>query len=72
MRVNSLIMLLSVACILSAGCVASQGDMNSVYARQTRLEAKMDSLTKQVQSMKGSQGSGTDPALKEELYRLQQ
>lgn len=73
MRVNSLIMLLSVACILSAGCVASQGDMNSVYARQTRLEAKMDSLTKQVQSMKGSQGrAGTDPALKEELYRLQQ
>ena len=66
-------MLLSVTCILSAGCVASQGDMNSVYARQTRLEAKMDSLTKQVQSIKSSsQGTGTDPALKEQMYQLQQ
>lgn len=65
-------MLLSAACILSAGCVASQGDMNSVYARQTRLEAKMDSLTKQVQSIKGVRGTGTDPALREQVFQLQQ
>ena len=57
---------------MSAGCVASQGDLNSIYARQTRLEAKMDSLTKQVQSMEGTKGAGTDPALREQVYQLQQ
>ena len=73
MKVNSIIMLLVGACIFSAGCVASQGDLNSIYARQTRLEAKMDSLTKEVQSIKGSsQGGGTDPALREQVFQLQQ
>jgi tol-pal system protein YbgF len=58
---------------MSLGCVASQGDVNSVYARQTRLEAKMDSLTKQVQSLKGgSQGTGTDVELREQVFQLQQ
>lgn len=65
-------MLICVVGLLSAGCVASQGDMNSVYARQTRLEAKMDSLSKQVQSMETSGGTATDPALREQVYQLQQ
>ena len=36
---------------MSVGCVATQSDVSSVYARQTRLEAKMERLSQQVQSL---------------------
>lgn len=72
MRVNSIVILLCLLSVLGAGCVASQGDLNSIYARQTRLEAKMDMLTKQVQSMEGTKGTGADPALREQVYKLEQ
>ena len=57
---------------MSLGCVASQGDLNSVYARQTRLESKMDRLTKEVRALKGSQGAGTDVGLREQVFQLEQ
>jgi len=53
-------LILAGTCIMSVGCVATQGDVSSVYARQTRLEAKMDRLSKEVQALNAKQGSGTN------------
>lgn len=74
MRVNAINLLLMSTCIMSLGCVASQGDLNSVYARQTRLEAKMGRLTQEVRALKGSssQGMGASIELREQVFQLQQ
>lgn len=56
---------------MSVGCVATQGDVSSVYARQTRLEAKMDRLSKEVQALNAKQGSGTDVDLREKVFQLE-
>jgi len=45
------IFLLTGICYMSIGCVATEGDLNTVYARQTRLEAKMARLSQEVQSI---------------------
>ena len=74
MRVNAIHLLLLLTCIMSLGCVASQGDLNSVYARQTLLEAKMGRLTQEVRALKGSssQGMGATIELREQVFQLQQ
>lgn len=73
MRVNAINLLLLVTCIMSLGCVASQGDLNSVYARQTRLEAKMERLTQEVRAQNGSsQGAAANVELREQVFQLQQ
>ncbi|MEW6144943.1 MAG: tol-pal system protein YbgF [Thermodesulfobacteriota bacterium] len=58
---------------MSLGCVATQGDVSSVYARQTRLEAKMDRLSNQVEtiSQKEASTTGTDVQLQEKVYQLE-
>ena len=64
--------ILAVSCLMSLGCVATQGDVSSVYARQTRLEGKMDRLSNEMQTMKAAQGSpGTDVELREKVYQLE-
>lgn len=64
--------ILAVSCLMSLGCVATQGDVNSVYARQTRLEGKMDRLSKEVQTLSANQSSpGTDVELREKVYQLE-
>ncbi|MFI5322813.1 MAG: tol-pal system protein YbgF [Thermodesulfobacteriota bacterium] len=70
-KVTSLI--LAVISIMSVGCVATQGDVSSVYARQTRLEGKMERLSSQVDaiSQKESTATGSDVELKEKVYRLE-
>ncbi len=71
-RVFSVVVL--VVSAASAGCVATQGDVSSVYARQTRLEARMDRLTRDMQSLsqKEATTSGTDVELREKVYQLEQ
>lgn len=64
-------LILAGTCIMSVGCVATQGDVSSVYARQTRLEAKMDRLSKEVQALNAKQGSGTDVELREKVFQLE-
>lgn len=56
---------------MSVGCVATQGDVSSVYARQTRLEAKMDRLSKEVQALNAKQATGTDVELREKVFQLE-
>lgn len=68
------IFLLAVICAMSIGCsmVASEGEVNSLYARQTRLESKMDRLSKEVQALSMKQtGTGTDVELRERVYQLE-
>lgn len=63
---------LAVSCLMSLGCVATQGDVSSVYARQTRLEGKMDRLSKEVQTLSASKSTpGTDVELREKVYQLE-
>ncbi len=63
---------LAVSCLMSLGCVATQGDVSSVYARQTRLEGKMDRLSREVQTLKTTpSSSSTDVELKEKVYQLE-
>jgi len=67
------IFLLAVVCSMSIGCVATQSDVSTVYARQTRLEAKMERLSQQVQSLQGSGVSGgTDIQLREQVSQLEE
>ncbi len=62
--------LLAGICSMSLGCVATQGDVSTVYARQTRLEAKMTRLSQEVQSSGGSVG-GNNAALQEKVFQLE-
>ncbi len=72
MSLRALNILLAVSCAMSIGCVATQGDVSSVYARQTRLESKMDRLSKEVQALNMKQtGGGTDVELREKVYQLE-
>lgn len=68
-----IVVVLAVSAV-SAGCVATQGDVSSVYARQTRLEAKMDRLSRDMQSLsqKEASVSGTDVELRERVYQMEQ
>lgn len=60
-------------CSMSIGCVATQSDVSSVYARQTRLEAKMERLTQQVNSLQGGGVSGgNDIQLREQVAQLEE
>jgi tol-pal system protein YbgF len=66
------IFVLAGICYMSAGCVATQNDVSSVYARQTRLEAKMDSLSQQVRSLQSSGVSGGNNAqLQQQVSQLE-
>jgi len=58
---------------MSLGCVAKQSEVNTVYARQTRLEAEMVRLSQQVQSIQGSGGvgGGSDVELREKVFQLE-
>jgi len=38
--------------VLSSGCVATNEDLRGIYARQTRLEARMERLSQSVESIK--------------------
>ena len=69
MHAKTINIIVAVISIMSLGCVATQGDVSSVYARQTRLEAKMDRLSNQVQtiSQKETTATGTDVELREKL-----
>ena len=66
------IFVLAAICYMSVGCVATQNDVSSVYARQTRLEAKMDSLSKQVQSLQsGGVSGGNNVQLQQQVSQLE-
>ena len=67
------IFLLAGICYMSIGCVATEGDFNTVYARQTRLEAKMARLSQEVQSIQrsGGGGGGSDIELREKVFQLE-
>jgi len=58
---------------MSLGCVAKQSEVNTVYARQTRLEAKMERLSQQVQSIQKSGGGsgGNDIELREKVFQME-
>jgi tol-pal system protein YbgF len=73
MRGKAIKLMAAVISIMSLGCVATQGDVSSVYARQTRLEAKMDRLSNQVEtiSQKEATTTGTDVQLQEKVYQLE-
>ncbi|GJM16277.1 MAG: tol-pal system protein YbgF [Thermodesulfobacteriota bacterium] len=66
------ILLLAGISSMSIGCVATQSDVSSVYARQTRLEAKMERLSQQVQSLQGTEVSGgNNIQLQEQVAQLE-
>ncbi len=66
------ILLLAGISSMSLGCVATQGDVSSVYARQTRLEAKMERLSQQVQSLQGTGVSGGNAQLQQQVNQLEE
>lgn len=74
MSIRALIVVALAVSAMSAGCVATQGDVSSVYARQTRLEARMDRLSRDMQSLsqKEASASGTDVELREKVYQMEQ
>ena len=73
MSIRALIVVVLAVSAMSAGCVATQGDVSSVYARQTRLEARMDRLSRDMQSLsqKEASASGTDVELREKVYQME-
>jgi tol-pal system protein YbgF len=65
--------MVAVISIMSLGCVATQSDVSSVYARQTRLEAKVERLSNEVKTMDQTESAttGTDAQLREKVYQLE-
>jgi len=74
MSIKALMAVVLAVSAMSAGCVATQGDVSSVYARQTRLEAKMDRLSRDMQALnqKETSASGTDVELREKVFQMEQ
>ena len=67
------ILLLAGISSMSIGCVATQGDVSSVYARQTRLEAKMERLSQQVQSQQSAGvGGSNNVQLQQQVTQLEE
>jgi len=73
MHAKAINIMVAVTSIMSIGCVATQGDVSSVYARQTRLEAKVERLSNQVEAVgqKETSATGTDVGLQEKVYQLE-
>lgn len=71
-KVITIFMLVGI-CSMSIGCVATQNDVSSVYARQTRLEAKMERLSQQVQSLQstGVSSGGNNTQLQQQVAQLE-
>jgi tol-pal system protein YbgF len=65
--------MVAVISIMSLGCVATQSDVSSVYARQTRLEAKVERLSNEVKTIDQTESAttGTDAQLREKVYQLE-
>jgi tol-pal system protein YbgF len=65
--------MVAVISIISLGCVATQSDVSSVYARQTRLEAKVERLSNEVKTMDQTESAttGSDAQLREKVYQLE-
>ncbi len=76
MRVKKVIIVFILAgiCSMSVSCVATQSEVSGVYARQTRLEAKMEQLSQQVSSLQsgGVSGGGVDIQLREQVAQLEE
>lgn len=74
MRIKIITILLFVGIgSISMGCVATQNDVSSVYARQTRLEAKMERLSQQVQSLQSTGvSSGNNAQLQQQVNQLEE
>lgn len=72
-KVITILLLASIGS-LSLGCVATQNDVSSVYARQTRLEAKMERLSQQVQSLQttGVSSGGNNAQLQQQVNKLEE
>ena len=51
MQAKAINIMVAVISIMSLGCVATQSDVSSVYARQTRLEAKVERLSNEVKTI---------------------
>ncbi len=73
MRAKAINIMAAVISIMSLGCVATQNDVSSVYARQTRLEAKVERLSNEVKSINQTESAttGTDVELREKVYQLE-
>lgn len=73
MQAKAINIMVAVISIMSLGCVATQSDVSSVYARQTRLEAKVERLSNEVKTMDQTESAttGTDAQLREKVYQLE-
>jgi tol-pal system protein YbgF len=73
MQAKAINIMAAVISIMSLGCVATQSDVSSVYARQTRLEAKVERLSNDVKTIgqQESAATGTDVELREKVYQLE-
>lgn len=58
---------------MASGCVATQDDVGGLYSRQSRLEAKVDRLTKQLASSTRSSETVTTPTIDygEQIFQLE-
>ena len=60
--------------LMASGCVATQDDVGGLYSRQSRLEAKVDRLTKQVASTKSTNVGSETPVVidhSEQIFQLE-
>ena len=53
------------------GCVATQGDMRGLYARQNRLEAKTEKLTQEVEALKRASLTSNSDEMLDQLVVLE-
>ncbi len=74
MKLNVLIIFCMGLILMSMGCVATQDDMSGLYARQTRLEAKTERLSKEVQALKRTESTGgtSDIELREKIFLMEE
>jgi len=69
-NILSLFLLPIIIMLMGCGVITTQSDMTGVYARQTRLEAKVDRLSKQLNSVKSTESNNI--GLTEKIFQLEE
>ena len=67
----SLLLAISIVSLYISSCVATQDDVGGLYARQNRLEAKVDRLSKRMRSNFIGTVSGGDSEINDQVFQLE-
>ncbi|MGI9553659.1 MAG: hypothetical protein ACR2NC_01940, partial [Thermodesulfobacteriota bacterium] len=66
-----LILSMPIVLFCISSCVATQDDVGGLYARQNRLEARVDRLSKQMRVASGGSTTGASTEVNDQVFQLE-